>query len=144
MMEAEKWYEYQDSYKKYGIDMKPRYEQIERPKTKSGLSSKDRSRLLMLTVIVGVLCVGIIISTAYAAQLKYQINSIIEENQVIEGEIQNLKVDIQTASSITSIEDKAMTELGMVYPENGQIVYLAGEQENSRDFATIIKNQAYN
>ncbi len=24
MMAAEKWYEYQDSYKRYGLDMKPR------------------------------------------------------------------------------------------------------------------------
>lgn len=144
MIAAEKWYEYQDSYKRYGLDMKPEEKKHYKPKSKSIVSAKDRFRLLLLTVIAGILCVGLIISTAYAAQLKYDINTIISENAVIEGEIQNLNVKIKQESNITTIEEKAMTELGMVYPTGNQVVYLEEEKEIAKDFAVLLKEQAYN
>ena len=144
MMTAEKWYEYQDSYVRYGLDMKPQQEKVKREKPVSSVTAKDKFRLILLTVFLGVLCVGVIITSAYAAQLKYDINTIIQENAVIEGEIQNLNVSIKKETNIATIEEKAMNELGMVYPYGNQVVYMNEQEEIATDFAMLLKERAYN
>ncbi len=147
MMAAEKWYEYQDSYKRYGLDMKPRTVKKENIKSKNSstrINAKDKFRLLVLTVFIGILCVGLILSTAYAASIKYNINTLIKENAVIQGEIENLNVKIESASSIQIVEERATTELGMVYPNPGQLVFIDGSRETVKDFALVLKEQAYN
>ncbi|MEL7654973.1 MAG: hypothetical protein AAGU75_03580 [Bacillota bacterium] len=147
MMAAEKWYEYQDSYKRYGIDMKPKTAKKENIKSKSsntGINAKDKFRLLLLTVFAGVLCVGLILSTAYAASVKYHINTMIKENAVIQGEIENLNVKIESASNIQIVEARATSELGMVYPTSGQLVFVDENKETVKDFALVLKEQAYN
>ncbi|QOX63561.1 hypothetical protein FRZ06_09450 [Anoxybacterium hadale] len=147
MMAAEKWYEYQDSYKKYGLDMKPKTIKKEPIKSKSqssGINAKDKFRMLSLTVFTGVLCVGLIIATAYAASIKYNINSMIKENSVIQGEIENLNVKIESASNIQIIEARAVAELGMQYPGSEQLVFVDTNKETIKDFALVLKEQAYN
>ena len=147
MMAAEKWYEYQDSYKRYGFDMKPKTEKKEiiKPKSSSAaINAKDKFRLVTLTVLIGILCVGLILSTAYAASVKYHINSMIKENNEIQGELENLNVKIESASNIQIVEARASTELGMIYPSSGQLVFIDGSQETVKDFALVLKEQAYN
>ena len=147
MMAAEKWYEYQDSYKRYGLDMKPKTAKKETVKTKTsstGINAEDKFRLLLLTVMIGALCIGVILSSAYAASVKYHINTMIKENEVIQGEIENLNVKIESASNIQILESKATTELGMTYPTPEQLVYIDGTQEKTKDFALVLKEQAYN
>lgn len=145
MMAAEKWYEYQDSYKRYGIDMKPRTVKKGNIKSNSNtvINAKDKFRLLLLTAFIGVLCIGVILTTAYAASIKYHINTMIKENTVIQGEIENLNVKIESASNIQIVEAKA-TELGMVYPTAEQLVFIDGTQAPVKDFAMALKEQAYN
>ena len=147
MMAAEKWYEYQDSYKRYGLDMRPKTERkvnIKAKSAKSAISAKERFRLLLLTVFVGALCIGLILSTAYAASVKYHINTMTKENQVLQGEIENLNVKIESASNIQIVEARAAAELGMVSPGPDQIVYINGAGEPVKDFALVLKEQAYN
>jgi len=147
MMAAEKWYEYQDSYKRYGLDMKPRTVKKETIKSKTpgaGINAEDKFRLLLLTVLIGLLCIGVILTTAYAASVKYHINTMIKENEVIQGEIENLNVKIESASNIQIVESKATMELGMIYPTPEQLVYIDGNQEAVKDFALVLKEQAYN
>jgi cell division protein FtsL len=147
MMAAEKWYEYQDSYKRYGLDMKPKTAKKETIKSKTsstGINAEDKFRLLLLTVMIGALCIGVILSSAYAASVKYHINTMIKENEVIQGEIENLNVKIESASNIQILESKATTELGMTYPTPEQLVYIDGTQEKTKDFALVLKEQAYN
>lgn len=147
MMAAEKWYEYQDSYKKYGLDMKPRTVKKVNIKSKSsstGINAKDKFRLLALTIFTGALCVGLIIATAYAASIKFNINSMIKENEIIQGEIENLNVKIESASNIQIIEARAVAELGMQYPNNEQLVFIDTTKETIKDFALVLKEQAYN
>lgn len=147
MMAAEKWYEYQDSYKRYGFDMKPKTEKKGNIKSKSSsavMNAKDKFRLVLLTVLIGVLCIGLILSTAYAASVKYHINAMIKENAVIQGEIENLNVKIESASNIQIIEARATAELGMLYPTAEQLVFIDGTGETVKDFALVLKEQAYN
>ncbi|MPN58789.1 Cell division protein FtsL [bioreactor metagenome] len=98
----------------------------------------------MLTVLIGVLCIGLILSTAYAASVKYHINTMIKENAVIQGEIENLNVKIESASNIQIVEARATVELGMLYPTAEQLVFIDGTRETVKDFALVLKEQAYN
>ena len=144
MIPAEKWYEYQESYKKYGFDMKPRETKVNKQKPKAVISAKDKTRLIMLIVFLGTLCIGIIVSTAYAAKLQYDINTILNENNILQGEIDNLNVAIKKESNISIIEEKATSELGMIYPQGSQIVRLGEKKVEVSDFAMTLKEQAYN
>ena len=144
MIPAEQWYEYQESYKKYGFDMKPRETKVNKQKPKAVISAKDKTRLIMLIVFLGTLCIGIIVSTAYAAKLQYDINTILNENNILQGEIDNLNVAIKKESNIAIIEEKATSELGMIYPQGSQIVRLGEKKVEGSDFARTLKEQAYN
>ena len=124
MIEAQKWYEYQENYQKYGFDMKPRRPRRPKRKPKSTITAKDKMRLLALTVVTGVICIGLIITTAYAASIKYDTNQLIKENNALEAEIENLNVQIYSVNNIEAIEKKATNKLGMKYPSSKKIVYL--------------------
>lgn len=147
MMAAEQWYQYQENYKRYGFDMKPRAEKKERIKPKEsalGITAKDKTRLILLTFFIGILCIGLILATAYAASIKFSNNALIKENAVIQGEIENLNVKIESGTNIQILESKAVTELGMVYPNSEQKIYLGEIENDMNDFALVLKEQAYN
>ena len=147
MIAAEKWYENQARYRKYGLDMKPVENRVkeERPKTAAlSVSGKDRLCMLLATVLLGAVFVGFIAATAYSAKIQYDINRLNSESNVILGEIENLNVNIKTASNIQIIEEKAVSRLGMVYPQMRSVVFISGETEPNKDFALALKQQAYN
>ncbi|QHI73040.1 cell division protein FtsL [Aminipila terrae] len=144
MMPAEQWYEYQDSYKKYGFDMKPKKVRTVKQKKKSSVTSKDRVAMIFLTIVIGALCVSVIITTAYAASIKYNINDIIKKNEVITGEIENLTVQLNQANNIQAIEYKATTQLGMVNPDPNDFIYVTPKEKPAKDFALLLKEEAYN
>ena len=105
---------------------------------------RSNKRILLLTIIlIGVIGLGLVITTAYAANIKYQVNATVKENNIIRGEIENLTVQINEATNIQTLEVKAQIELGMVYPTMDEFVFIASEQETSGDFAMIIKSEAY-
>lgn len=146
MIAAEKWYAYQESYKKYGLDMQPAEEKRirEREEKEAVISVQDRLRLLVLIVILGVVFVTFVAATAYSAKIQYSINSITAKSEEIQGEIENLNVKIKSATNIQTVEEKAVS-MGMVYPQVNEYVYIDGqEREPIRDFALALKEQAYN
>lgn len=144
MIAAEKWYEYQENYQKYGLDMKPKAPRKKPKPQKSGITAKDKTRLLLLTVVAGVLCIGLIITTAFAASIKYETNQIIQQNHELEAEIENLNVEVYSESNIEALEEEAMDKQGMVYPSSKQVVYLTEEDLPKDGFADIMRKQAYN
>lgn len=105
---------------------------------------KERAKIVVLIMMVGLLCVGLILSTAYSAKIKYKINSVLKENNVIIGEIENLTVKINDGKDLKKIEARAKSELGMVEPAIAQYVFLDAEEEPMKDFAQAIKERAYN
>jgi cell division protein FtsL len=146
MLTAEQWYQHQENYVKYGIDMSP---PIQRKQTPAKAVNKvfgirDKAKLFMLLMAMGFLCIAVVIAAAYASQIKYNINAITRENAVIQGEIENLDVSIEAANNIRTIEERAINELGMVYPVYEQIVFIAAKTEKFNDFAMSLREQAYN
>lgn len=143
MIAAEQWYQYQENYQKYGFDMKPKTERKKPEPKKRAFSEKDKMRILALIVALGVLFIGMIITTAFAATIQYNTNTIIKENHVIQTEIENLEVKLHVASNIEAVETKAV-EQGMVYPKTNQVVHLSDSEKVPEGFAQMMKNQAYN
>lgn len=151
MMTAEKWYAYQEVYSKHGIDMRPQEERIERiervetnPSIYAGVGAKEKVGILFLIILVGVVCISLILTTAYSANMKFNINAMIKENTIIEGEIENLNVKIKTGTSLEVVEKRALEELGMVTPNANQFVFITPTEEPVKDFALALKERAYN
>lgn len=149
MVAAEKQYEYQAAYPRYEV-REHRLESLQntrlqpkKQKSQPSVSSREKMMMMMLTVLVGFVCVGLIASTAYAAAMKYQINAMIKESAVLEGEIENLNVEIKSQTNIQVVEEKAKNQLGMGYPSPETYIYLDQPAE-VKDFAIVLKAQAYN
>lgn len=150
MIAPERWYEYQKSYQRYGIDMKPQPER----RTHSQRRKKSRRVLLpvgagrkaafSMVMVIGIAMIMLIIITAYSANIRYDINSMIKENSSLMGEIENLQVKVYTANNVDYIESKATSELGMIYPGNDDKVYISSDDIPEDGFADMIKEKAYN
>ena len=153
MLEAEQWYQHQQEYQKYGLDMKPRQPRQARQR-RSALTPKDKARILMLMALVGILCVGLIIASAYAASIQYDINKQIKANHALSAELGSLEVKIQTTTNLMTIEKKARKELGMVPSKKGQVLYIStgtntekkGDKKGEKAAKTAVttKDKAYN
>jgi len=144
MMTAEKWYEYQENYKRYGLDMKPKADKFVAVKREPEITLSERVKTLTTLFLAGLLSVLIIISIAYTAGVTYEINMITKDNKQISGEIDNLNVNIKNATNIRHIEKMAQEELGMIYPSPERFVFLTRHEKPQGDFAMLIKEQAYN
>jgi len=146
MLTAEKWYQQQEKYVKYGIDMRPAGKTAAKPEPvrKTVLTAQDKMKLLLLIMVIGALAIMGVVTTAYATQIKYSINALSRDNAVIQGEIDNLQVSIEAENNIKTIEEKAVAQLGMVYPTYDQMVFMPEESEKVNDFAMVLKEQAYN
>ncbi len=138
MISAEKWYEYQENYKQYGFDMKPRTQKkISEVNVKSGINAKDKALLVALVLILGIICIGMILTTSYCAKLQYNTNRVVKSNMEIQGEIENLNVQIKSAVSLETLEYKGINQLGMVYPFEEQYIVI---DPNSVDGRAVANN----
>jgi len=144
MMTAEKWYEHHDNYRKYGFDMKPKQEKTVSEYRNSFITTKDKVIIIFYLLLIGILCGMLIVSAAYTARVKHEINTVRRDNAQIVGVIENLNVDIKNATNLRTIEEKAIEELGMIYPLPEQFVFLSRPERPSGDFAMLLKEQAFN
>ena len=152
MMEPERWYEYQTNYQKYGFDMKPKPEPKpaqKRPRQRKTvkvpfLLGSGKKMAFSAVVAAGVIMIMLIIVTAYAANIRYDINSMIKENNPLMGEIENLQAQMYTTNNINYVENKATSELGMAYPETGSKVYITMDDVPEKGFSDVLKEKAYN
>lgn len=145
MIAAEEWYQQQVNYQKYGFDMGPERPRPEKPvkKKKQKITAKDRSRLVIVMLIVGLIFVGIVIANAYSATVNYNINDVTRQNAVLQGEIETLSVEINSAKNIGAIEEKATEKLGMVAPSASKSVFLENKDVPKKNLARALKENAY-
>ena len=150
MIAAERWYEYQKNYQKYGLDMKPQPEREERSRRRrcakkpSISAGEGKKAALSLVMIAGIAMIMLIRITAYSANLQYNINSMLKENRALAGEIENLQVKVYSANNIEYVESKATGELGMVYPSESSKVYITNDDIPEEGFADMLREKAYN
>ena len=98
-------------------------------------------RIIALMIAVAVIFIALIGINAYSAKLQFELNSLNKKIQEKERSIQNLEVEIKSASNINNLEQKAIN-LGLVYPDFDQIMYL-DEGEPLEEFALALKEAVY-
>ena len=70
--------------------------------------------------MIGLICIVMVVVTAYSAELKVENNSLVSSNEAIQGEIDTLNIKIKSANNVEHIEKVAKGKLGMVYPTDGE------------------------
>ena len=107
------------------------------------LSASSLAKLIALMILLGVILLGIVLLGARATQLQYNINKINKENLDLENQITMLGIEIESAVSFESVEDYAVNNLGMKYPNQKQVIYIAEDAKVDANLANIIREKAY-
>lgn len=152
MIDAERWYEYQKNYQRYGFDMKPRPDIEHEPRRhrkrrvkKVSLPLGSGRKIAFSAVLTaGIVMIMLIIVTAYAANIRYDINNMIKENNALAGEIENLQAKLYSTNNINYIESRAIGDLGMTYPDSGERIYITEDDIPEDGFGEVLKEKAYN
>lgn len=147
-MQEAQWYDFEEAYRQHGrVPERKRSgaasEQLRHSRNKTSFTARDKKIALMLVVVIGIAGILSIVSAAFSATLKYQVNTLVRENQMLENEIADTDIKLQTANSITNLEKKAKKKLGMKYPSSSQIVYV-NDIETPGDLASVVSDQAEN
>ena len=103
---------------------------------------RDKTKIFILIIIACIFCVGLVWLNAVSSKLQYDINSINNKIQQTSWEIRDLEVSVKSKTNITNLETKAM-EIGMVFPDINDIVYLRGDTPRVQDFALALRENVY-
>lgn len=144
MTAAEKWMQHQAGYVGYDFDVRPLEEKVEQPQIvdTSSFSIKQRAQYFVLFIMGGLVFIGLIGLNAFASNLQYDINTLNKEILSVQRVVQNLEVDIKTATNISTVEAKALS-IGMVYPTFDEMIYLDTHTGVLQDFALALRESAY-
>ncbi|MCQ2561675.1 MAG: hypothetical protein MJ186_06475 [Clostridia bacterium] len=107
---------------------------------------KEKSYKLQVFTALILVCVLFLCNigiTAYSSTLQYEINSMENQMASMKKDVQNLQIKIKQSANITNLEARA-EELGLIYPDFSQIVYLQADSGNIEDFALALIESAYN
>lgn len=104
-------------------------------------TKKDYARTLLFVCLIGALCIGIIVISAYTANAQYNLNRINSRCTTLESEIADASSGLQRATNITVIEAKAEA-LGMVYPTFQETINLTAGASDKTDLAAALKTIA--
>ncbi len=103
---------------------------------------KDKTRIFIIILLVCAFCTGLVWLNAYQSKLQYEINSINNKIQGLTWDLRALEVSVNSETNITNLEAKA-TELGMVYPNLTDVVYLKGDTQIVQDLALALRENVY-
>lgn len=152
MIAAEQWYEFQEQYQKYGLDMKPREsrEERERRRRKARVGAnidvsvlKDRRLLLIGIAALALAFIMLIVMTAYAASIKYDISIAQAENNALWDDIKHLQSNQSTMNGVGYVEQRAKEVLDMKSASTSNIVYISGSDIPPQGFADVLRSKAF-
>lgn len=84
----------------------------------------NRKIMFKSLFLAGIVLVVGLAFLAYGSQINYRINDTENKIAKLENEIENLNLEIAANSSPEIIEEKAIEDLGMEYPDASQYIYL--------------------
>ena len=152
MNAAQQWYEFQEQYQKYGIDMQPQESrEIRARRRKTSKPSpgmelailKDRKLILAGVVALAIIAIAMIVMTAYAASIRYDISATEAENNALWDEIKQLQSSQTTKNGVAYVEQRAKDELDMRSAKDDHIVYLTGKDVPPGGFAEVLESKAF-
>ena len=132
--------------------MKPQHEREERNVRKRTRPLKqdvavvvgnDKKTALALIVAGLIVFIMIVVMTAYASSIRYQINKVEAQNETLWTEIKNLESKASNQSDMSYIEGKAAKKLGMVSASTENTVFITTDDLPEPGFADLIKEKAY-
>ena len=80
--------------------------------------AKQNSRMLAIVIIAGIMCLMMVVMSAFAANLNQENNQLQKKNDYIQAEVDSLNTKINDASNINKIEKTATEKFGMVHSES--------------------------
>ena len=108
------------------------------------IKAQDKKRIILTILLVGMICIMMVVLTAFAAQIRHENNELETKNEALPGEVDTLSVKIKSANSIDHIEKVATKKLGMVHPSEDECVNLSDKDKPKKNFAAVIRKEAYN
>lgn len=104
---------------------------------------QDKTKIIVILIIATALCIGLIGLTAYSTSLQYDINSINNRIKDSQWTIRNLEVEIKSANTLTSLQNKA-TDMGLIFPSFDDIVYLETSTQTAQvhDLALALRENS--
>ncbi len=104
---------------------------------------RNKVKIIMIMILTAVVCISYVGLNAYSSKLQYEINKINSEIQLTSYKAANLEVKIKSATNINNLETSAM-EMGLIYPDFDRIITIRNAETPQQDFATALKQNAYN
>jgi len=134
-----------DSY--YYLNLRPKppeepVKQVKPVKQEKLAPAIDKLNVLIVLVLSGILCISFVIASVYANEIQRTINRTVISTQDLYVEIDDLVVKINEGLDISTVENRAANELGMVYPAEEQFVFIE-RFPKIIDFAQYIRENAY-
>ena len=105
-------------------------------------SFRDKKKILTAIILIGVMLLLVVAIEAYGVELQYDINTTRRSIQDCERQIQNLEVRIRSANNINNLEIRAL-EMGLIYPDFSQIVYLYSGKDGGEELALALKETVF-
>lgn len=127
--------------KEYSYNPEP----IQQPNKKKLIKTKKSKRVINKTMYFGILLIFFISSlfvlSRYAniTQERYEITKLQGHLNELQLEKTELEANLESLKSTTAISEKAQMNLGMVYPDEDQVVYIAVNEnnENTQDDTSL-------
>ncbi len=79
------------------------------------ISAKEKGRILLAIMAIGICCIAVIFMQACASSINYSVYSLNQEISVLEGDIDNLHVQLNSYAALDYVESYATENLGMIY-----------------------------
>jgi cell division protein FtsL len=130
-------FEYEHAFE--GYNTRPRT-----AKRKAGmLRAKDKKMIILAVLLAGLIGIMVIVAAAYSASINYKNNQLQREIAALEGEVESLEIEIQSANNIAAIENKASSDLGMEYADGERCVSIKSDKQPKKNFAAKLKKEAF-
>lgn len=115
-----------------------------RTSQQTGTLSADTLRALIVGVLaIGIILVFMVIINAHTASLQYDVNQLESQNAILQSEVDMLEVKIGSNTSINQLEEYAVTNLAMHYPDGNECIHLSAIELNEGELANAIRQKAY-
>lgn len=112
--------------------------------SKRSARAKQNSRMFVGVIIAGIMCLMIVVMSAFAANLNQENNQLQKKNDYIQAEVDSLNTKINDASNINKIEKTATEKYGMVHSESQNCITIGDSKSSSKtNLASAIKDEAY-
>ncbi|MEE3362762.1 MAG: cell division protein FtsL [Anaerovoracaceae bacterium] len=145
MMTASEWNRQHKAYEEdgYGYDINVQPKHRSKEHTGVVLLARDKLFILRAILLIGIMCIGVVITSAFVASVTYQNNQLKAQNAALQSEVDTLQTQVDSATNLSTVASKASDKLGMVFPDGRSYVEITSADKTQDGFAASLKKQAF-